>query len=217
MAFTTLTRNEVIRYALLKLGVEYDDLTNAQIQYASDALSTLTNAWQDEDIYIWQVARTTEALVASTSTYTLASGVIDIERAFIRDGNTDYPLDLISAQEYADIVDKTDEARIPTVAWFEKLRTPKIHLYPTPNNATPVLHYDSVDNITEADDNNTALDFNKSKYSALIWNLARELALDYGITDQRYNIISSRAEHYKKRLFESSSETTTDDFIEGAY
>jgi hypothetical protein len=217
MAFTSLTRNEIIRYALLKLGVEYDDLTNAQIQYASDSLSVLVNSWQDEGLYLWQVADTTQALSASTATYTLSADVIDIERAFIRDGNTDHPVDLISAQEYADIVDKTDEAEIPTVAWFEKLRTPKIHLYPTPNSTTPVLHYAAVNNITESDDNSTALDFNKSKYNALIWNLSQELALDYDVTGQRYNIISSRARQYKKILFESSSETTTDDFIEGAY
>jgi hypothetical protein len=217
MAFTSLTRNEIIRYALLKCGVEYDDLSADQVQYISDNLNSLVNAWQDEHIYIWQTTRTTQALTASTSTYTMAAGTLDIQRAFIRDGNDDCPVKIIGAQEFADLPDKTDEARIPYYLWFDKKATPVVNLYPTPNSTTPVLHMDLDINITESDDNATALDFNKPKYTALIWNLAREVALDFGIVDQRYNIISSRAEHYKRVLFQSSSETTSDDIVKGAY
>ncbi len=51
---------------------------------------------------------------------------LKIESAFIRDGNIDYPLALISAKEYQEIADKTQTAAIPS----------KLFYSPTPTSAT---------------------------------------------------------------------------------
>jgi hypothetical protein len=171
----------------------------------------------------WKLAGSTGGVWATSTSYTtpgvftVATDTVDITRAFIRKDGSDYPVRLVSAQEYADVIDKGETSNLPYIMWVHKKKTPEVYLYPQPDNTDIVLHYHRIVNITETETGTASLDVNKQKLRALVWNLAREVALDYGVTDSRYNIISSTADRTKKILLENDIESTNDDFIEGAY
>ena len=76
--------------------------------------------------------------------YTINSHDIDILDAYIQKtvGGvvTDYSLDRIDRNEFVGIPNKATKARA-TEYWLERLKTPVIHLYPTPENSTDKLIY----------------------------------------------------------------------------
>ena len=53
---------------------------------------------------------------------------------------TDLVVDRIDRNEYISIPNKSTQAR-PTQYWLERLKSPVIHLYPTPENSTDKLIY----------------------------------------------------------------------------
>ena len=91
--------------------------------------------WANRGINLWTVAQVTLDLVESTASYTLNAYDIDVLDAVIRRDSTDISIDRISRSEYLGIPTKTTEGR-PSQFYVERLDTPKLHLWPTPENST---------------------------------------------------------------------------------
>jgi len=93
---------------------------------------------------MWEIAKQEITLTEGTSEYTLNSFDIDILDVYIeRTDNgvtTDLGLDRIDRNEFINIPNKTTKAR-STDYWLERLKSPVIHLYPTPENSTDKLIY----------------------------------------------------------------------------
>tara|TARA_R110001592_G_scaffold109057_1_gene304460 strand:- start:2332 stop:2874 length:543 start_codon:yes stop_codon:yes gene_type:complete len=100
--------------------------------------------WSNRGIQMWEIAKQEITLTEGTSEYTLNSFDIDILDVYIeRTANgvtTDLGLDRIDRNEFINIPNKTTKAR-STDYWLERLKSPVIHLYPTPENSTDKLIY----------------------------------------------------------------------------
>jgi|TARA_R100000329_G_C7592659_1_gene210144 hypothetical protein len=129
---------EAYELAGLEARTSYDAVT------ARRSLNIMFADWNNRGIQMWEVAKVELTLTKGTNEYNINSFDIDILDAYIeRTVNnviTDHSLSRMDRNEYVGIPNKLTEAR-PTQYWLERLTTPKIHLYPTPENSTDKLVY----------------------------------------------------------------------------
>lgn len=135
----TLDAAEVIEEAYERIGQEAR--TGYDAQTARRSMNLLLADWANRGVHLWMVNAVSEALTASTASYTLDADIIDIMDVVIRRDGTDYLLERISRNEYQNLPVKTVEGR-PTQYWVDRQRAaPVIHLYPTPENSTDTLRF----------------------------------------------------------------------------
>lgn len=106
-----------------------DDATNEANLVNVEFTNRQPNLWTDE-LY-------TQALTASTATYTLPARMVAIQAAYLTVGtgssSNDQILWPISTFDYAAIPQKTQES-VPTSYWYNRQITPQITLWPVPNS-----------------------------------------------------------------------------------
>ena len=108
---------------------------------AFGSLNDMLTFWGAEKLLVPYLTTETFSLVAGTSSYTIgASGTFNTVRpnriinAFIRDSsNNDYPLDIISIEEYDALILKTTSTRPHSLLYLPENPLGKIKLYPTPS------------------------------------------------------------------------------------
>ena len=138
---------EAYELAGLEARTSYDAVT------ARRSLDIMFADWSNRGVQMWEVSKQTQTLTKGTNEYTLNAHDIDILDAYIErtvNGTvTDYQLTRIDRNEYISIPTKSTESR-PTQFWLERLTTPVVHLYPTPENSTDKLIYYSWQRIQDA-------------------------------------------------------------------
>lgn len=129
---------EAYELAGLEARTSYDAVT------ARRSLNIMFADWSNRGIQMWEVAKTEVTLTEGDNDISINAYDIDVLDAYIqRTVNgivTDYQLTRIDRNEYISIPTKSTKAR-PTQFWLERLKTPVIHLYPTPENSTDKLIY----------------------------------------------------------------------------
>ena len=129
---------EAYELAGLEARTSYDAVS------ARRSMNIMFADWSNRGIQMWEVSKVELTLTEGTSEYTINSFDIDILDAYIeRTVNstaTDFVLDRIDRNEFINIPNKATKAR-PTTLWLERLTTPVLHVYPTPENSTDVLVY----------------------------------------------------------------------------
>tara|TARA_R110000772_G_scaffold50630_1_gene116369 strand:- start:209 stop:751 length:543 start_codon:yes stop_codon:yes gene_type:complete len=140
--------------------------------------------WSNRGVQMWEVNKQTQTLTKGTNEYTLNSYDIDILDAYIErtvNGTvTDYQLTRIDRNEYIGIPTKTTESR-PTQFWLERLTTPVVHLYPTPENSTDKLIYYSWQRIQDAGASSNDTDIPSRFIPCLVSGLAYYLCIKKNI------------------------------------
>lgn len=144
---------EAYELAGLEARTSYDAVT------ARRSLNIMFADWSNRGIQMWQITKVELTLTEGTSEYTINSYDIDILDAYIQKTVsgivTDYALDRVDRNEFISIPNKATKAR-STEYWLERLKTPVIHLYPTPENSIDKLIYyvwlRIEDNTTQIDD-----------------------------------------------------------------
>ena len=139
---------EAYELAGLEARTSYDAIT------ARRSLNIMFADWSNIGIQMWEINKVELTLTEGTSEYTINAFDIDILDAYIQknvsDVITDYTIDRIDRNEFIGIPNKATKAR-PTEYWLERLKTPVIHLYPTPENSTDKLIYYVWRRIEDAD------------------------------------------------------------------
>ena len=129
---------EAYELAGLEARTSYDAVT------ARRSMNIMFADWSNRGIQMMEVSTVELTLTEGTSEYTINSFDIDILDAYIQrtvnDTTTDYTLDRVDRNEFVNIPNKATKARA-TEYWLERLKTPVIHLYPTPENSTDKLIY----------------------------------------------------------------------------
>jgi len=129
---------EAYELAGLEARTSYDAVT------ARRSMNIMFADWSNRGIQMWEVAKVELTLTEGTSEYTINSFDIDVLDAYIErttnDVTTDFTLSRIDRNEFVSIPNKTTKARA-TEYWLERLKSPVIHLYPTPENSTDKLIY----------------------------------------------------------------------------
>ena len=131
-----------------------EDRTSYDAVTARRSLNIMFADWSNRGIQMWEINKVELTLTEGTSEYTINAFDIDILDAYIQknvsDVVTDYTIDRIDRNEFIGIPNKATKAR-PTEYWLERLKTPVIHLYPTPENSTDKLIYYVWRRIEDAD------------------------------------------------------------------
>jgi hypothetical protein len=129
---------EAYELAGLEARTSYDAVT------ARRSMNIMFADWSNRGIQMWEVAKVELTLTEGTSEYTINSFDIDVLDAYIErtinNVTTDFTLSRIDRNEFVSIPNKTTKARA-TEYWLERLKSPVIHLYPTPENSTDKLIY----------------------------------------------------------------------------
>lgn len=129
---------EAYELAGLEARTSYDSIT------ARRSLNIMFADWNNRGIQMWEVSKVELTLTEGTNEYSINSFDIDILDAYIEktinNVVTDHSISRMDRNEYIGIPNKATKAR-PTQYWLERLTTPKIHLYPTPENSTDKLVY----------------------------------------------------------------------------
>lgn len=157
---------------------------------ASDGLASINrmlDSWSNEGLIIHTITQETPlTLTVSDGTVTVGtSGDIttrpmSIEAAVIRDGSTDYPLNILSLEQYTAIANKSAEATYPTDLYDNggyPQRT--LYLYPVPSAAKQLVLW-TKRALTQIATLDTSLSLPPGYERALVYNGAIELCAEYG-------------------------------------
>lgn len=166
--------SDYIEEAFERCGLEVR--TGYDLKTARRSLNLMFADWANRGLNLWTVTQATTTLTQGTSTYTLASDVVDILEMVLRRDGTDYEVERISRGEYLTFPNKTDQGR-PSQFYFNRQIDPVITLWQTPENSTDQLVYYYVRRIEDADtlQNTTAVPFRF--YPCMVAGLAYYLSM----------------------------------------
>lgn len=136
----SLTAVDAIEEAYELAGLEYR--TGYDGVTARRSMNIMFADWSNRGIQIWEVEQVSLDLVKGTTSYDLNQYDIDILDAVIRRTTngiqTDFQIDRIERGEYLDIPNKETQARV-TQYYLERTVTPKLFVWPAPENSTDKL------------------------------------------------------------------------------
>lgn len=148
--------------------------------HALRALNRVVHSLDQDGMFLWRSVRRTLTTTDGTASYSLAADVLSIDEpmSFIRSGGTSRSqVRLMSRDDYMSLSSRTDEAREPTRAYFERTLTAvNLLLWPTPSTTGDTLEYACVVKGKDFDTLADTPDFLSSWIKALVDGLTAELA-----------------------------------------
>ena len=103
-----------------------------------------------------------------------------IKDVYLHEAGTDYPLELISSSQYADISQKTSIGGYPTLAFYDASTT-NARLYLWPNaRAGQVIYFTALQSLQVFVNLTDTVTLPSNYNRALVYNLAVEIAPEYG-------------------------------------
>lgn len=170
---------ELTVYAYQLIGVRPTALLQEHMDAARLATNMMFTRWSNQGVNLWQVSLVTVPLVAGTATYSVDASTVVMLDAYIEYGTP--PIDRIimpiSRTEYASYPNKTQQG-FPTVFWFDRLLSPTVTVWPTPDGTQTSLKYYKVDRLQDANMNGTQqVDVPPIWLEAMAYGLAERLAL----------------------------------------
>ncbi len=183
------TANAVINPALKLLGVTTQGETPSASESADAlaALNAMLDNWSTERLNIFFVYNFTGAIASGTNNYTIAASAtwntprpIRIVGASIILSSLTHPMEIVDVAGWASIKEKGTLANVPTKIYYDQAApTGKIYLWPTPNTISTIdLWLYSA--LTQFSDLVMNVDFGSGYLRALIYNLAVEVAPQFG-------------------------------------
>ena len=173
---------EYIEEAYERCGLEMR--TSYDARTIKRSLNLLLADWANRGLNQWTIQQNSITMTEGTLSYDLDStnpkAVIDVVDAFLRrttDGkDTDYSMQRIGRAEYANIPNKSSKAR-PIQIFVDKQITPKMYVWPAPENSTDVIYVNCLTRMDDADGLVNTVEMPFRFYPALAAGLAYYLAL----------------------------------------
>lgn len=135
---------ETLLYAFGLCGIRNTALTQQHFETGRMAANMLMSSWSARGVNLWQVDLQSIPLQAGCATYPVPSNTIVILDAYYTINNGVTEIDRImlpvSRSEYASYSNKHQQG-IPTVYWNDRLLSPTVTLYMTPNGAQGCFKY----------------------------------------------------------------------------
>jgi hypothetical protein len=178
--------------SLRKLGViaSSEALSSSEAKDSLSSLNMMLSSWNTNNLTVLGKSFEEFTLIAGQNSYTLGTGgdfntsvPIKTDAAFIRFGsNAELPMKIIDSKRWGEITTKSSQSTIPSKIYIDNnfpLQT--VYLYPTPSEAkTLILHnYRKISSLSSL---TTELSFPDGYERAIVYNLAIELAPEYGKT-----------------------------------
>lgn len=187
------TVSDVVKRSLRLIGAiaVSETPTAAELQDGMQALNTMLESWSTEETSVYGKTREVFTLVPSQSSYSMGTGgdfnttrPIKIIQMLWQDDSVtpalEIPITMLTQREFADISVKNTEASLTWSAWVNYTHpTVTINLYAVPNVARKVVIY-SWKALTSYSSLTTTVDLAPGYERAVVYNLALELAPEYG-------------------------------------
>ena len=135
-----LDLTEVVEEAFERVGSEMR--TGYDLRTARRSMNLMFADWANRGLNMFTYEQGSIPLVAGTATYNLPEDTVDLLEHVIRTGagsastQADLTITRISVSTYATIPNKLQQAR-PIQVWIERLNTPRITVWPVPDNSQP--------------------------------------------------------------------------------
>ena len=153
------------------------------LKTARRSMNLLTIEWQNRGINMWTIDSGTINLVQGQTQYPLPADTIDLLEQQLRtnSGNvatqSDLTLSRISVSTYASIPNKLPQGR-PIQLYIERqVDTPKVNVWPVPDNNNYVLYYWRMRRIEDAGRGVQTADMNFRFFPCLVAGLAYYIAM----------------------------------------
>jgi hypothetical protein len=137
---------ELVLYAFNIAQIRNTALTQEHMESARMATNLMLARWSNQGVNLWAVDQVTVPLVQGQATYTVdPSTVMILDMYMTTTSGTSYTNRIalpISRTEYASYPNPTSQG-FPTVFWFDRLLSPTVTLWPTPDgtSATSMSYY----------------------------------------------------------------------------
>ena len=143
---------EWIEEAYERCGLEMR--TAYEARTAGRSLNILFADWANRGLNQWTISNVSQTLTEGTESYSLNNYVADVLDVVLRRTEngiaTDYQLIHIGRSEYWNIPNKSNKAR-PTQYFLDKQETPKIYVWPAPENSSDIIKMNQILRIEDAD------------------------------------------------------------------
>jgi len=139
---------EVIEEAYERCGLEVR--TGYDAKTARRSMNLMFADWANRGLNLWTVKEANFTVTQGTSSYPLASDVVDVLDVVVRRSSTDFEMQRISRGDYATVPNKTTQGR-PSQYYLDRQITPVMYLWSTPENSTDQVRYYYVRRIEDAD------------------------------------------------------------------
>lgn len=162
--------------------------TTAESNDGLTALNAMISSWQTEKLNVFAYVDTSFNLAAADNSYTvgpagnfaLTPRPQKIEQVFVTANGINYEVELIDYEKWNRIPDQTSDSDIPVYAYYEPtLTTGTLKLWPVPNTVY-ALHIITWTSLAELAAVGTSVSLPQGYERALAYNLAIELAPEYG-------------------------------------
>jgi hypothetical protein len=226
----TVSRDQIITSALRKLGVMElgDTLDPVTTANASLVLNLLIKQMSTQGIKLWTVDEAVLPLVNNQTTYVLGGTGTDyfylasdplktqvtdkplkLIQSWLRNIQVtppvDIPMQVISKQEYNVLGSKFSTGTANSVFYDPRRVDGKLSVFLTPNTSTVSnyeLHFVYQRPIYDITTAQAIIDFPNEWMNVLVWNLADQLAIEYGVPANSRQEIAQRASAYKEQLMD---------------
>jgi hypothetical protein len=193
-----LDLTEIVEEAFERVGSELR--TGYDLKTARRSLNLMFADWANRGVNMWTFEQGSINLVPGQATYDLPADTVDLLEHVVRTGagsastQADLTITRISVSTYATIPNKLQQAR-PIQVWIERLNTPRITVWPVPDNSQPYTFvYWRMKRIQDAGNGVNTMDMPFRFVPCMVAGLAYYLALKVpggaerlGILKQQYD------------------------------
>jgi len=185
---------DYIEEAFERCGLEVR--TGYDLKTAKRSLNLMLAEWANRGLNQWTIKQRSQAVTQGTGNYLIDADVIDVLSVVVRRDNTDYALDRYSREEFLTIPNKTTQGR-PSQFFLDRQITPKLQLWPVPENSTDIIFYDALTRMQDADTFINSSDMPFRFYPCLAAGLAYYIAIKRA--PQRIQILKAAYEEEFER------------------
>tara|TARA_R110002020_G_scaffold159843_2_gene344016 strand:+ start:48 stop:719 length:672 start_codon:yes stop_codon:yes gene_type:complete len=169
---------EFVEEAFERCGLELR--TGYDLKTARRSINLMLAEWANRGLNQWTIEQTTQTVTEGTVSYSLNSNVVDIldmvVRRTVNSTQTDISMSRLSRSQYINIPNKIIKAR-PTQFFFDKLSTPAIKIWPSPENSTDILVFNKIVRMDDADKSTNTMDMPFRFYPCFAAGLAYYISL----------------------------------------
>jgi hypothetical protein len=136
--------------------------------------------WANRGLNQWTIEQDTQTVTQGPAEYTLNSNVIDILDVVLRRTTngvqTDISIERLSRSSYLNIPNKTTQS-MPSQWFLDKLNSPVLKVWPTPENSTDILVFNKMIRMDDADAATNTMDMPFRFYPCFAAGLAYYIAI----------------------------------------
>ena len=191
-----LDLTEIVEEAFERVGSEMR--TGYDLRTARRSMNLMFADWANRGLNMFTYEQGSIPLVAGTATYNLPADTVDLLEHVIRTGagsaatQADLTITRISVSTYATIPNKLQQAR-PIQVWIERLNTPRITVWPVPDNSQPYTFvYWRLKRIQDAGNGVNTMDMPFRFLPCMVAGLAYYLALKVPGGTERLGVLKEQ-------------------------